>query len=110
MLIACGNAAGTVLPPMLIFKGERLNHEWTDGEVLNTLYGMSENGWIDQELLFDWLKDLFLKHIPPERPVILVMDGHSSHYTPEALRGAALEGVLFSAFRPTQLTPLNSLM
>ena len=49
-LVTCGNAAGTVLPPMLIFKGERLNHEWKDGEVLNTLYGISENGWIDQEL------------------------------------------------------------
>lgn len=35
-LVACGNAAGTVLPPMLIFKGERLNHEWTGGEVPNT--------------------------------------------------------------------------
>ena len=48
-LVTCANAAGHVLPPMLIFKGERLNHEWTKGEVPNTLYGMSENGWIDQD-------------------------------------------------------------
>ena len=68
------NAAGSVLPPMLIFKGERFNHEWTAGEVPNTLYGMSDNGWIDQELFFYWLKDLFLKQIPPERPVLLLMD------------------------------------
>ena len=27
-LVACGNAAGTVLPPVLIFKEERLNHKW----------------------------------------------------------------------------------
>ena len=59
ILVACGNAAGTALLPMLIFKGERLNHEWTDCEVPNTLYGMSENGWIDQELFFYWLKDFF---------------------------------------------------
>ena len=99
-LIACGNAAGTVFPPMLIFKGERLNHEWTDGEVPNTLYGMSENGWIDQELFFYWLKDMFLKHIPPERPVMLIMDGHSSHYTPEAIRVAAQEGVIVFCIPP----------
>ena len=99
-LVACGNAAGTVLPPMLIFKGERLNHEWTRGEVPNTLYGMSENGWIDQELFFYWLKDLFLKYIPPERPVMLVMDGHSSHYTPEAIRGAAQMGVIVLCIPP----------
>ena len=37
---------------MVIFKGERFNHEWSVGEVSDTLYGMSESGWIDQELFF----------------------------------------------------------
>ena len=41
---------GNMLPPMVIFKGERFNHDWVKGEVPNTLYGMSPNGWIDQEL------------------------------------------------------------
>ena len=61
---------------------------------------MSENGWIEQELFFYWLKDLFLKYIPPERPVMLVMDGHSSHYTPEAIRGAAQMGVIVLCIPP----------
>ena len=30
--LACANAVGTVLPPMVIFKGERLNYEWTKEE------------------------------------------------------------------------------
>ena len=41
---------------MVILKGERFNHEWTEGEVPNTLYGMSENGWIDQELYNSWFE------------------------------------------------------
>ena len=50
-IVGCGNAAGqTILPPMVIFKGERFNHEWSVGEVPGTLYGMSKKGWIDQEL------------------------------------------------------------
>ena len=49
-IVACGNAAGTTLPPMVIFRGEKLNPEWTKGEVPGTLYGMSDSGWIDQEL------------------------------------------------------------
>ena len=65
-IIACASAAGVVLLPMVIFKGERLNHEYTKGEVPGTLYGMSPNGWIDQELFCHWLSDLFLKHIPPQ--------------------------------------------
>ena len=67
---------------------------------IHTLYGMSENGRIDQELFFYWLKDLVLKCIPPEHPVVLVMDGHSSHYTPEALCGAAQEGDIVFCIPP----------
>ena len=61
---------------------------------------MSENGWIEQELFFYWLKDLFLKYIPPEHPVMLLMDGHSSHYTPEAIRGAAQMGDIVLCIPP----------
>ena len=44
----------------------------------------------DQELLFYWLTELFVKQIPPLRPVILFLDGHSSHYEPECIRAAAV--------------------
>ena len=86
--MACANAAGHVLSPMVIFKGERFNHEWSVGEVPDTLYGMSESGWIDQELFFYWLKKLFIKQIPPQCPVMLLYDGHSLHYTPNAIAEA----------------------
>ena len=58
-IVACASAAGTVLPPMVIFKGERLNHKYIKGEVPG---GMSPNGWIDQEFFCYWLSDIFLKH------------------------------------------------
>ena len=43
-ILACANAAGTAIPPMIIFEGKRLNPEWTKGEVPCTLYGMSDKG------------------------------------------------------------------
>ena len=33
-IISCTSVTGTVLPPMVIFKGKRLKHEWTRGESL----------------------------------------------------------------------------
>ena len=51
-IIACANAAGSVIPPMVIFEGKRLNFEWIKSEVPNTQYGMSERGWTDQKLFF----------------------------------------------------------
>ena len=61
---------------------------------------MSENGWIDQELFFLWLEKLFIPHIPPHRPVLLLLDGHGSHYTPEAISKAAVEGVIVLCIPP----------
>ena len=99
-ILACANAAGTTLPPMVIFKGERFNHDWTKGEVPNMLYGMSPQGWIDQELFALWLQKSFVKSIPPARPVLLLLDGHSSHYTPEAIKLAAEETVIIFCLPP----------
>jgi DDE superfamily endonuclease len=49
---------------------------------------LSENGWIDNELGVEWLKqcfDLETRSIP-RKPRILIMDGHSSYISTEALK------------------------
>ena len=38
-IIACANAAGQAIPPMIIFEGKYLNHEWTIMEVLAQYMG-----------------------------------------------------------------------
>ena len=48
-----------MIPSTVIFERERLNHDLTKGEVLGTLYGVSENGWIDRELFFSLAKQPF---------------------------------------------------
>jgi len=75
-VLSCANAVGTMLPPMVIFKGERFNYDWVKGEVPDAVYGMSPNGWIDHDLCTNckWLKKLFIPSIPPALPVILLLD------------------------------------
>ncbi len=99
-ILACANAAGAVIPPMVIFEGKRLNVEWTKGEVPCTLYGMSYKGWTDMELFSFWMKDQFLPSIPPALPVLLLLDGHSSHYEPETIRYAASQDVVIVCLPP----------
>ena len=36
IIFACAYAAGSVIPPMVIFEGKRLNSEWIKSEVPNT--------------------------------------------------------------------------
>ena len=58
-IVACANAAGSMLPPMVIFKGECLNAEYTKNQVPNTRYGMSKRGWIESVLFYLWFCELF---------------------------------------------------
>ena len=56
---------------------------------------MSLQGWIDHELFAEWLLKLFIKNIPQSRPVLLLLAGHSSHYTPEAIKIASENDIPF---------------
>ena len=83
--LVCVNAAGSAMPPYIIFDAKNLNLDWTEGEIPGTTYGLSNNGWIDMELFRLWFKKHFLHHALSARPLLLLMDGHSSHYNPETI-------------------------
>jgi len=99
-ILACANATASVVPPTVIFEGQRFNSDWSKGEVPDTLYGMPERGWTDQELFFRWVTELFMKHILPARPVLLLVDSHSSHFEPETMRAVAEHGVVIICLPP----------
>ena len=99
-ILACGNAAGNMIPPMVIFEGQRFNNDWSEGEVPGTLFAMSDKGWTDQELFAYWMTELFIPSIPSARPVLLLLDGHSSHFEPTTIRLAAEQGILIFALPP----------
>ena len=86
--VACVNAAGSAMPPYIIFDAKNLNMDWAEGEIPGTTYGLSSNGWIDMDLFRGWFKKHFLEHAVFARPLLLLMDGHSSHYNPETIRFA----------------------
>jgi hypothetical protein len=47
----------------------------------------SSSGWFDQNLFFQWFEQIFLrqtKDLP--RPLLLILDGHQSHFKVETLK------------------------
>ena len=105
-VVACVSAAGYCIPPMVIWDRKKLSLELTAGEVLGTFYGLSDKGWMDQELFDAWLSCHFLRYAPPTRPLLLLLDGHSFHYSPHAIRFAAKEKVIMFALSHT-IQPLD---
>lgn len=99
-VLACVSASGYVMPPMVIFNRKNLTPELTRGEVEGTIYGLSSSGWIDSELFSDWFLKHFLEYAPTSRPLLLLLDGHSSHYCPEFIRQACDTGVIVFCLPP----------
>ena len=99
-VLGCCSAAGYALPPFVIFDRLTLRPEFTTGEVPGTIDGLSRKGWIDGDVFDIWFTRHFLSHAPPVRPLLLLMDGHSSHYQPAVIGKAAEEGVILFTFPP----------
>ncbi|CAC5424929.1 unnamed protein product [Mytilus coruscus] len=97
-LIACGNAAGSVLPPHVIVKGKtkKALKSWdTENAPAGALMSASDSGWTKQGLAELWFTSLFLPSIGPARPQVLIFDGHNSHNHVELLGIARQNNVEF---------------
>ncbi|XP_065684410.1 uncharacterized protein LOC136096765 [Hydra vulgaris] len=66
---------------MLIYPRIRLRPEFLDKAPIGSISGGSKNGWITTDLFEKWF-DYFLQAVQPQsrnQPVLLILDGHSSH-------------------------------
>ena len=61
---------------------------------------------MDKELFTTWFKKIFLKHCGEERPVILIVDNHDSHFSYEVLETAKENQASISLFLCNQITHL----
>ena len=104
-VVGCASASGQPIPPFVIFDAKQLNPIWTKGKVAGTRYGLSDSGWIDRELFHGWLAEHFLRHAVGSCPLLLLLDGHSSHFEPQTIRFTQKRMVsLYSAYLPTPHT------
>ena len=88
--------------------------EWREGEVPGTSYGLSNKGWVDTKLFRGWLTDHFLEHAVSVRSLLVLLDGHNSHFQPDLIRFVRSMTSFCFAFLPIQpmrvslLTPVFS--
>ena len=99
-ILACVSASGFAIPPMVIYNRKNLTPELTRGEIPGTMYGLSTSGWIDSELFSEWFNRHFLQYAPSARPLLLLLDGHSSHYSPDFIYSACGNGVIVFCLPP----------
>ena len=99
-VVGCGSASGQVLPPFIIFAAKQLSPLWTRDEIIGSRYAVSDKGWIDQELFHFWLKEHFLTNAVARRPLLLLLDGHSSHFEPSTIQFAKDNNIVIFVLPP----------
>jgi len=74
------SAAGTYIPPLLIYKGVKVIEGLLSGPSVpsGTVAAFTNTGYM-HENIFRMYIEHFNQSIPPSRPVLLMLDGHSSH-------------------------------
>ena len=92
-LQGCISGDGKLLPPYILYTGQRLMSDYTEGGPLGTRYSVSEKGWMTEINFLDWLKMSFIPSLPDERPVVLIIDGHKSHIQYNVLKLASDNGI-----------------
>ena len=99
-VVGCVSAVGQAIPPFVIFKAKTLSPLWMKNGVSGTAYARSEKGWIDTELFHSWLSTHFLKYAVSSRPLLLILDGHSSHYQLETVKFAKSNEIILFCLPP----------
>lgn len=78
--VICMSAAGSYVPPFIIFPRVRMKAELQDGAPPGTAFACDKSGWMQTHIFTAWFQH-FLSHTKPtaEDPVLLLLDGHATH-------------------------------
>ena len=93
------SADGSYIPPLIIYKGVRTIPGLLDGAPPGTVMGFTSTGYMREDL-FQMYLDHFIQSIPPTRPVLLMLDGHSSHISYTIVDFCRNNGILLYALPP----------
>ncbi|XP_011859539.1 PREDICTED: jerky protein homolog-like [Vollenhovia emeryi] len=79
-VVVCMNAMGMYIPPLIIWPRKNMKEELMDGAPAGSIWACHPSGWIQMDIFSMWF-DHFIKHTAStaDNPVLLVLDGHSSH-------------------------------
>ncbi len=98
-VLACFNAIGQYMPPLIVYPGKRRrNLDLRD----YAYHEVSANGWMTSEVFLQFLHYLSdfcsLQGIP--LPILLYVDGHSTHLSLECATYCASHGIILYCLPP----------
>ncbi|KAI0229911.1 hypothetical protein LSAT2_019672 [Lamellibrachia satsuma] len=111
--LCCMSAAGAFIPPLFVFPRKRMVNVLMNGAPAGAIGGVNDrgSGYIDSITFTTWLKHFAaIAGCTKDDPHILLLDGHESHKTLEAIDFAREHGIILLRFPPHcthRLQPLD---
>ena len=78
-------------------------HKFGEVHIIFARIGYSPNGWMDGKLACEWIEKEFDKQTKVKaggQIQVLLLDGHSSHYTPKLLDYAQVNNIIILGYPP----------
>ncbi|XP_057340983.1 uncharacterized protein LOC130678024 [Microplitis mediator] len=83
-VLVMANAAGNLAPTLVLFAGQSVPKDVTKMGPSNFSFGYSDNGWMTAKNFYEYITNVFFPWVLVsniELPIILYIDGLSSHVT-----------------------------
>lgn len=110
-IVGIVTASGNRLPPIYVFPRIRFNDRLMTGCFPGSLGLLSKSGWMISELFIDVLKHIQKNsNCTKERPILVLLDNHSSHCSLETINYSRENGIVILSFPPHtshRLQPLD---
>lgn len=110
-VICAMNAVGSYIPPVFIFPRKRVAERMIAGAPPGSLCFANESGWSDSEQFLKWLNHFVsATNASTSTPQLILLDGHHSHKTLDAVLFAREYGIHLITFPPHcthKLQPLD---
>ena len=101
----CGNAAGTYLPPMIVYKcgSESLFSNWVGPNgPKNAEYGSTKSGWFNKRTFSQWFFNIFLPFVSKlNGPTVLIGDNLGSHFSHDVIEATITHDIRFITMPPS---------
>ena len=99
--ICCMSAAGTCIPPALVFARKRIDPRLKRGAPPGTTFFASDSGWSNGSIFSQWLTDFASRSgAGPDKPVLLLLDNHESHVMLETYNIAERHNITMVSLPP----------
>ncbi|XP_030758031.1 uncharacterized protein LOC115883762 [Sitophilus oryzae] len=109
-LLASVSATGTFIPPFMVFPRVRMNPSLLGAAFPGTVGFSAPSGWMDAGLFVKFLQHFIdCTKTTKESPSLLILDGHSSHKSIEAINLARNSGITMLTLPPHTSNKLQTL-